>query len=90
MGTIIQAIPFVIYPTIVLVSGAIGVYLLVSSREDLTERYFDLVYSITNHHPDEYGSNHQRYFIWSSRALGGLALAFSLLMAVITYFKFLG
>ena len=87
---VVEALPFIIHPAIVMVSATVGIYLLTSSREKLVDQYTSLFYSLTNQHPEEYGVGRVRSFVVTSRVIGGVAVAFSLLMAFVTYQKYLG
>lgn len=88
MGTVLEILPYIFYPTLVLVSAAIGIYLLIANGEDLTDRYQSIVYSLTKEQSEGFEGERGRRIILSSRAAGCVALLFSLLMAVVTYFKF--
>ncbi|MEM9226913.1 MAG: hypothetical protein AAGA45_03005 [Verrucomicrobiota bacterium] len=88
MAEIVRALTHMIYPAIVLITGAIGVYLLVMQNESLREKYDRLFYAITQQHPEDYSSSYYRVAQITTRFVGIAFLLVSLLFAYLTYLKY--
>ena len=90
MGLVIKLLPYLVCPAVILISAALGVYLLFTSRETLIERYEELVYNLTHENPHDLDRSHTRNLVRSGRVLGICAILLSLGMTFLTYFVFFG
>jgi len=88
MGELLKFLPHLVYPTIVGLSAFLGIYLLSMRRETLHEKYCNLVYSLTQSHPEDHDAVDDRYLVWTTRAIGGISIAVCVLMSVVTYLKY--
>ncbi|MDP0497882.1 MAG: hypothetical protein Q7Q73_16895 [Verrucomicrobiota bacterium JB024] len=85
MGIVLHLFPYLAFPTLILVSAAVGLHLLLTSREVLMERYQALIYNLTHEQLQDLDRRQCRKIVWSSRMLGAFAMLFSAGMAVASY-----
>lgn len=85
MGIVLHLLPYLAFPALVLVSAAIGLHLLLTSREVLMERYQALIYNLTHEQLEDLDRRLCRKIVWSSRMLGALAMLFSAGMVMASY-----
>ncbi len=88
MGELLKVLPHLVIASVVGVSAFLGIYLLTISKDTLHEKYCNLVYSLTQNHPDDEGTLDDRYLVWTTRTMGGLSLAVCLGVCIFAYFKY--